>query len=113
MTANKYKVVLAASAKQDVKDIKKYILRNFKYRELAENFSKKMKKAMQGLDTVPNGYDSTGFMYGEYKIYLKPYNTYLLFFVIDEQEKIVTVLRLMQDGMNWKYTIGKWIQRYK
>lgn len=44
MENKKYKVVIAQSAKQDVKEKKKYILQQFKYREYAESFSKKIKK---------------------------------------------------------------------
>ena len=41
MENKKYKVVIAQSGKLDVKEKKKYILQQFKYREYAENFSKK------------------------------------------------------------------------
>lgn len=44
MENKKYKVVIAQSGKLDVKEKKKYILQQFKYREYAENFSKKIKK---------------------------------------------------------------------
>lgn len=40
-----YKVVLSNSGKRDVKERKQYILKEFKYRELAENFTKKIKRA--------------------------------------------------------------------
>ena len=46
MENKKYKVVIAQSGKLDVKEKKKYILQQFKYREYAENFSKKIKKAV-------------------------------------------------------------------
>ena len=42
MEYKKYKVVIAQSGKLDVKEKKKYILQQFKYREYAENFSKKI-----------------------------------------------------------------------
>lgn len=45
MENKKYKVVIAQSGKLDVKEKKKYILQQFKYREYAENFSKKIKKS--------------------------------------------------------------------
>ena len=51
MENKKYKVVIAQSGKLDVKEKKKYILQQFKYREYAENFSKKIKKAVLALDT--------------------------------------------------------------
>ena len=52
----KYKVLITDIAKEDIKEKKKYILRNFKYREYAEHFSRKIKKAVQELDTLPDGY---------------------------------------------------------
>ena len=52
MKRGPYRVEIAESGKQDVKDIKKYILDHFKYRELGENFSGKIKKAALGLDTT-------------------------------------------------------------
>ena len=34
----------------------------FKYREYAENFSKKIKKAIKELDSFPKGYEATGYV---------------------------------------------------
>ena len=55
--AKRYKVVIAQSGKMDVMNKKRYIIENFKYRDYAQNFSAKIKKAAQGLDTLPTGYD--------------------------------------------------------
>ena len=106
----KYKVVIAQSGKLDVKEKKKYILQQFKYREYAENFSKKIKKAVLALDTLPTGYNTTGFRYRGYDIYMKPCESYLLFYTVDEAVKTVTVLRVMQDGMDWQYIINRWLR---
>ena len=111
MKKGQYHVEIAESGKQDVKDIKKYILDHFKYRELGENFSRKIKKAALGLDTFPQGHGKAGFVYRGYEIHLKPVDTYLLFYVIDEQKKKVTILRVMQDGMNWQFILQRWIQQ--
>ena len=106
----KYNVVIAQSGKVDVKEKKKYILQQFKYREYAENFSKKIKKAVLALDTLPTGYNTTGFRYRGYDIYMKPCESYLLFYTVDEAVKTVTVLRVMQDGMDWQYIINRWLR---
>ena len=95
MENKKYKVVIAQSGKLDVKEKKKYILQQFKYREYAENFSKKIKKAVLALDTLPTGYNTTGFRYRGYDIYMKPCESYLLFYTVDEAVKTVTVLRVI------------------
>jgi len=99
MRIKKYKVVIAQSGKHDIQAMKKHILESFKYRELAENFSRKMKKAMKTLDVFPGAHKPTGFEYRGYIIYLKPYNSYLLFYVVNEAKKTITVLRVMQDAM--------------
>ncbi len=112
MKTHKYKVVIALSDKQDIVQKKKYILQHYKYREYAENFSRKIKKAVKELETFPTGYRHTGFRYKDYDIYMKSEYRCLLFYTIDETEKTVTVLRVLQDGMDWQYIIRRWIQEY-
>lgn len=72
----KYKIAISKDALLDIKSTKKYILDTFKYREYAENFSKKIKTAIKGLDSFPKGYESTGYVIEGLNIYFKPYSTY-------------------------------------
>ncbi len=109
--AKRYRVVIAQSGKMDVMNKKRYIIENFKYRDYAQNFSAKIKKAAQGLDTLPTGYETTGFQYRGYDIYMKPNSNHLLFYTVDEEKMVVTVLRVLQDGMDWEYIIKHWIER--
>ena len=109
MKWKKYKIEYAHSSRDDMRVIKKYILHKFKYREYAENFTKKMKAVAETLKTLPTGYDTTGFRYKGYEIYLKPYHTYQIFYAVDETTYTVTVLRVMQDGMNWKAILKQWL----
>jgi len=106
-----YKVEYTYSSKNDLRNMKKYILDNFKYRELGENFSKKMKKAVSELKSMPKAHNTTGFRYREYEIYFKPYQSYLFFYIVDELQKKIIILRVMQDGMNWKYVLQVWLRR--
>ena len=104
--AKRYKVVIAQSGKMDVMNKKRYIIENFKYRDYAQNFSAKIKKAAQELDTLPTGYVTTGFQYRGYDIYMKPTSNHLLFYTVDEENMVVTVLRILQDGIDWEYMYG-------
>lgn len=106
----RYKVVIAQSGKTDVKNKKRYIIQNFKYREYAESFSMKIKKAAGELAIFPTKHQTTGFQYRGYDIYMKPQSNHLLFYTIDDDRNIVTVLRILQDGMDWEYIIQQWIQ---
>lgn len=45
--SKKYKITISKDALLDIKSTKKYILDTFKYREYAENFSKKIKKRLK------------------------------------------------------------------
>ncbi len=110
MKSDKYKIEYTFSSRDDMRKMKKYILDTFKYRELGENFTKKMKEAAEGLKTLPTGFDTIEFQYRGYDIYMKPYRTYLFFYVVDEDKKIVTVLRVMQDGMDWQFILKRWLK---
>ncbi|MDD3239035.1 MAG: type II toxin-antitoxin system RelE/ParE family toxin [Lachnospira sp.] len=107
MTITQYKIRYAYSARDDVAGIKEYILLNFKYCQLVENFKKKMQKIEKGLNSFPDGYEPSGFIYRGYTIYMKPESTYLVFYVVDKPSKTVFILRVLQDGMNWKYIIDR------
>lgn len=106
----RYKVVIAQSGKADVKNKKSYIIQNFKYREYAENFSMKIRKAAEELAIFPTSHKTTGFQYRGYNIYMKPQSNHLLFYTIDDDSGVVTVFRILQDGMDWEYIIGQWVQ---
>lgn len=111
MTDKRYKVYIAESGKLDVKKKKRYIIAHFKYREYAESFSKKIKKAIMELETFPTGYEATGFQYRGYNIYMKAQSNHLLFYTVSEETATVTVLRVLQDGMDWEYIIKQWISK--
>lgn len=106
----RYNVVIAESGKVDIIRKKKYILDSFKYRDYAENYSKNIQKAARELDTFPTAYETSGFMYRGYAIYYYPRVGHLLFFIVDENTRTVTILRVLQDGMDWKSIIEEWIQ---
>lgn len=101
----KYKIILSKDALQDIKSTKKYILTTFKYREYADNFSKKIKAAIQNLNPFAEGYEKTGYVIESLTIYYKPYSTYLIFFVVDGTT--VTVLRVLKDRMYWQSIIKR------
>ena len=101
----KYKIVLSKDALQDIKNTKTYILKTFKYREYAENFSQKIKVAIKALDPFAEGYEKTGFIIEDLEVYYKPYSTYLIFFVVEGTT--VTVIRVLKDRMYWQAIINR------
>ncbi len=102
---SKYRVLLSKDALEDIKQTKKYILTTFRYREYAEDFSKKIKKAIKELNVFPTGYERAGYVIEGLEIYFKPYSTYLIFFVVENNT--VTVIRVLKDRMYWQSIIKK------
>ena len=113
MKKDKYKIEYTFSSRDDMRKMKKYILDTFKYRELGEIFTKKMKEATEGLKALPTGFDTVGFQYRGYDIHMKPYRTYLFFYVVDNEKKTVTVLRVMKDGMDWQFILKRWLKDFE
>lgn len=101
----KYKVLLSKEAIADIKETKSYILTTFKYKSYAENFSKKIKKAIQKLDTFPTGYQKTDYKIENLDVYCKVCSTYLIFFVVENDT--VVVIRVLQDRVHWQKRIKK------
>ena len=96
---------MSKDAVQDIKSTKKYILQTFRYKEYAENFSKKIKSAIRALDPFAEGYKKTGYVIDGLKIYYKPYSTYLIFFVVEGAT--VTVIRVLKDRVYWQAIINR------
>ena len=100
-----YKIVLSKDALQDIKNTKSYILQTFRYREYAENFSRKIKSAIKALDPFAEGYEKTGYNIEGLEIYYKPYSTYLIFFVVEDMT--MTVVKVLKDWMYWQAILRK------
>lgn len=49
----RYKILVSKDAMQDIKNTKEYILNTFHYRAYAENFSKKIREAIEKLEPFP------------------------------------------------------------
>lgn len=111
MPARNYKLAFTAVAREDQKNLKRYILKQFKYKQYGKNFDAKMRSAYKAIKTVNNSIEPLKIIYRGYDVYLLPHKTYLFFYIVDESIKTITVFRVMQDGMNWVPTILRWISQ--
>ena len=90
--------------------MRKYIIDHFGYREYADAFTKKIKKGIDTIKKFPEGYSGTEFQYRGHKIYLRPYQKYLILYTIDKTINKITILRVMKDGMDWRFVLGRWLR---
>lgn len=100
-----YEIVISKDALDDIKSMKGYILKQFKYCEYAENFSKKIKQSIQKIKNFPKAYEKTGYQIEGLDVFVKPCDTYLIFFVVDDAK--IIVLRVLKDRMYWKSVIER------
>ena len=53
----------------------------------------------------PNGFSSTEIEYRGYKIHILPFGNYNLFYIVDSESMVVTVLRILYQKQNWRQVI--------
>ncbi len=106
----RYSVQVTQSAKVDIAQKKRYILYTFKYREYAEKYSTRIKKAIEDLSVFPKRHSQVGIRYRGYELYMKSDNySNLVFYIIDEEYSRVSVIRVLQDDMDWRRILTEWI----
>lgn len=113
MLEGKYEIKYTFSSKNDIRNMKRYILDTFKYHELGDNFSKKIGEAIDSLRVMPRIHSTVGLKYRGYDIYIKPYRSYLVFYIVNDGESVITILRVLQERMNWKYIMRRWLKEMR
>ncbi len=102
-----YKLRETREAIDDVARTAEYLAKTLKNPKAALNFLNKYDKEIQRLETFPFGYKGIGFEYRGYEIRLKPFDTYNIFFVVDEEEKEISVLKVLKNRQDWKTILGE------
>ena len=102
-----YSVLLADEAIEDILKLVKYIHRELCNPSAADNLYGKLKEEISNLGDFPRKFVSIGIQYRGYVIHKKVYMTYLIFYIINDEEKSVYVLRVMKELMHWKKILRK------
>lgn len=95
----KYQILYTDSARQDLKNIYRYISDSLVESEIATKLTEKIMKAIRTLDEMPQRYrlfdeepwHSRG-------LRILPVNNYLIFYLSDEEKSVVTILRIIYGG---------------
>lgn len=106
-----YTLRFLPSSRDDLVRMKEYILKEFMYPQYGVNFDAKIKDAIKIIKKSPRSFKSTEFTYRGLEIYMRCINTYLFFYIVEEET--ISVLRVLKDGMNWQYLIELWIVQNK
>lgn len=97
----RYNIMETNEVIQDVINFAYYMIDKFQNKKATEDFLDAYDDEVSGLDMFPNGYRGIGLEYRGYEIRIKPFDTYNIFFVVNEEKHEVTILRLLKDKQNW------------
>jgi len=61
--------------------------------------------AVDTLGLFPLGFRGISVFYRNYEIHLMPYKKYNVFYIINEKDKIITILRLLDAKTDWLKTL--------
>jgi len=100
-----YHVSIASSAVADIKNIRQYILDTFRYEAYAKDFSRKIADAIEKMNIFPLAYPKSGFVLEGYEIHFRPWKSYLIFFIVREDE--VQIIRVLKDRMYWQAVLRR------
>ncbi len=102
-----YNVLVTEEAENDVFELVKYIAINLGNIDASNNLYNSLEKEIHTLGHFPLKHVDTGIRYRGYMIHKKVYQSYLLFYIINNTQKEVYVLRILKDLMNWQRILRK------
>lgn len=111
MPIHAYRVQFTDAARRDQKGLRQYIVKQFGYSGYGKNFDNKMKSAVKAIKSAAVAIRPTSLYYREYNIYMFVHKTYLFFYIVDEPTRMITVIRVMQDGMDWMSRLKRWTKQ--
>ena len=105
-----YTVVLTDTAKQDIREIAIWVAEQSKDIEIAKRFVKELRdeckklNAFPGIGSIPNDrmLKSLGYRF-------VVYNDYLVFYLVDEEHKIVNVLAILNSKRDYMRVMKRYI----
>ena len=98
-----YKVSLTETARDDLRDIVKYISSQLNAPTTALNMLQTIKAAISKLETIPSAYPlARDDRLAALGYRLLPVKNYIAFYIVDEKEKTVDVDRILYGRRDWR-----------
>ena len=103
----KYKVLLTNEATDDVFNFIRYIQIELCNPDAANKLYMNLKREVNNMGDFPLKFADSGIKYRGYMIHKRAYQSYLLFYIINDEDQTVYVLRILKDIMNWRNILQK------
>jgi plasmid stabilization system protein ParE len=95
------KVVLTWESLYDVTDMADYIEMEFGI-ERADKFQADMQRQFSKLEFIGGIFKETNILYRNYYIRMKPFSPSIIFYVLDDKENQIFVLRILREEQDWE-----------
>ena len=102
-----YRVFVTDEAMDDIFNLVKYIHVDLCNPDAADKLYVNLKQEVNNLGDFPLKYSDSGIKYRGYVIHKKIFQSYLLFYVINNAKQAIYVLRVLKDIMNWRRILQK------
>ena len=103
-----YRIIVTGPAANDLNKAVLYIANELNNKDAALNLIEETEKTVHSLSEMPGRYplvqDTT---LAELGIRMVPIKNYLVFYVIREETKSITILRFLYARRNWKNILGQ------
>lgn len=102
-----YRVLITDEATDDVFNLVKYIQVDLCNPDAANKLYTNLNREVNNMGDFPLKFADSGIKYRGYTIHKKIYQSYLLFYIISDENQTVYVLRILKDIMNWRNILQK------
>ena len=102
-----YRVLITDEATDDVFNLVKYIQVDLCNPDAANKLYTNLNREVNNMGDFPLKFADSGIKYRGYTIHKKICQSYLLFYIISDENQTVYVLRILKDIMNWRNILQK------
>ena len=104
--SERYRVIYAPAALEDLREIQSYIARELKVVETARQQTGRIRKQARSLDIMPERYSKVEWEpWASMGMHKLPVDNYCLYYLVDIEEKIVTIVRVFYAGRDTRNMI--------
>lgn len=103
---SKYKVTISSDAIEDLRDIYSYIAFTLQAKQAAANQLDRIRKAIYELESFPLRYKRVEWEpWFSMNVHQFPVDNYEIFYIVDEEDKSVSIIHIFYGGRNIKHII--------
>lgn len=98
-----FKVQQTEDAVEDITHMAAYMIEVLHNHRAAMNFIEDYDKQINMIQAFPHSCRGTPYQYRGYEIKRRTFRTYLIFYIVDNSEHLITILRVLKTKQNYNH----------